>query len=343
MKQKKDLALIGIGYWGKNLARNFHKQQVLRTICDKNLANLDRHRSEYPEVNFVTSFEKVLEDPEIKKVAIVTPTAFHYELSKQALLAGKDVFVEKAMCLDHQDAFNLANLAQSRKAILMVGHILQYHPCITYLKKMIKQGELGDIFHLTFSRLNFGSMGEESSALWAFAPHDVSILMELCKDFHLDTVDCKSKNFFSDKHFDQSWIHFDFLEKISADIHVSWLHPYPERKLTIIGSEGTVVFDDLKDWNEKITFWKNSVSLNGTRLFFNRQEEKKIPIQAEEPLYLECAQFLNCCKTRKNPVSDGYEGYRVIRILDAAEKSAAQKKVGCIKKTKTLFNSLVYQ
>lgn len=322
MEFKKNLALIGVGYWGKNLARNFHKLGSLHTICDIDETKIKQYCSQYTDVNFETSLKSVLENPEITKVAIAAPTNFHYDIASEAIKHGKDVFVEKAMCLNSAQALKLAQLADEYEAILMVGHILQYHPCINYLKEMIDDGKLGTIHHLTFSRLNFGSMGEEKSAMWAFAPHDVSVLLRLCDHYTPSVVQCRNKSFFSKNHLDQSWIHLDFLENVSADIHVNWVNPFPERKLTIIGSEGTAIFDDLKGWGEKITFWKNSVLLESGKLVFNQNAAESMPVEPKEPLHEECKHFLKCCHDRTQPISNGWEGFNVMRILGVAQKSA---------------------
>ncbi len=293
----------------------------MHTICDLDPLQLQKYRSPYPDVRLTDSYREILENPEIRKVAIATPTASHFDLAKRALEAGKDVFVEKAMCSTSEEALFLAETAQREGAILMVGHILQYHPCLIRIKEMIRSGKLGRLLHLQFNRLNFGSVGAETSALMAFAPHDISILMEFCKPLEPEEVRCDGRSFFAEQSVDQSRIRFSFSENVGADIYVNWLHPVPERTMTIVGSEGTLIFDDMKEWSEKITFWKNTVSEKGGRLCFHRSKGEALPIEPKEPLAEEVKAFLEACRTRRAPITDGFEGYRVIRMLNVAQES----------------------
>lgn len=328
----KDLALIGAGHWGKNLARNFNRLGVLRTICDVNEINLGCLKENYPEVKTTKNYEDVLNDPKVDKVAIAVPTPIHFEFVEKALSAGKDVFVEKSMCTCPNEALKLVKLAEKNGLILMVGHILHYHPAIPILKTILQNKVIGSVHHFIFSRLNFGSMGEEKSALWAFAPHDISILLSFNEDLVMESVQSTHNSYFHETIFDQSHIHINFLEGVGADIHVSWMNPFRERKITIIGSEGMIVFDDLKDWHEKISCWKSSVYFKGGKLVFNQEDARKVPIEPkkilhgepvyEEPLFVECQHFLKCCLTRETPMTDGWEGLKVIQVLDSAQKSA---------------------
>lgn len=318
---KKDLALIGIGYWGKNLARNFHQLGALHSVCDLRMDHVKQYKTLYSDVHFTRSIDEILGNPDITKVVIAVPTALHYSLATQALSMGKDVFVEKAMSLTAEEAFEMASLAKKMKRILMIGHILHYHPGIERIKQMIHGGDLGKPLHLHFTRLNFGSRGPEKSALWAFAPHDISILLSFCKDYELETIRCAEDRFYSDEHTDQSLISLGFNEDVRANIHVNWIHPVPERRLTIVGTKGTLIFDDLKDWGEKLTFWENTIQPEGHYLKFNHKAGDKIILEPKEPLHEECKHFLKCCKTRKTPITDGFEGYKVMRVLDLANQS----------------------
>ncbi len=257
----------------------------------------------------------------------MVPTAFHYEFAKKAIEHGKDVFVEKAMSSNAGEAFELYTTAKEKNKILMVGHILHYHPCIERIKEMIQTGDLGDLLHLQFNRLNFGSRGPETSALWAFAPHDISILLGFCESYPLETVHCMQQSFYSKDHFDQSWLSLSFSQNVKASIHVNWMNPVPERRLTIVGTKGTLVFDDLKDWGEKLTFWENSVSKKGSYLQFNQRAEEKIMLEPKEPLHEECKHFLDCCKNRSEPITSGLEGFRVMKVLDLASKSSKLNKI----------------
>jgi UDP-2-acetamido-3-amino-2,3-dideoxy-glucuronate N-acetyltransferase len=328
----KDLALVGVGHWGKNLARNFNRLGALAAVCDVNEIHLQMFKENYPDIRATVSYEEILNDSTITKIAIAVPTPLHFSFVEKALQAGKDVFVEKSMCTCPAEALTLARLAERGARILMVGHILHYHPAISVLKRVLQDRMIGTVHHYMFNRLNFGSMGEEKSALWAFAPHDISILLAFNKEFMLESVQSTHNSYFHETIFDQSHIHINFLEGIGADIHVSWMNPFRERKITIIGSEGMLVFDDLKDWHEKISCWKSSVYFKEGKLIFKQENATRIPIEPkkilhdepiyEEPLFIECRHFLNSCMTREPPLTDGWEGLRVIQVLDAAQRSA---------------------
>ncbi len=318
---KKDVAVVGVGYWGKNLARNYFELGSLHTICDHRLDRLAQYQKKFPQTETTNDFQDVLKNPEIKKVVIAVPTLYHFSLAKDALMAQKDVFVEKAMCETLEQAQILVELAKKNNKVLMVGHLLHYHPGVAKVKEMAFSGDLGEVYHCSFNRLNFGSVGAEDSALWAFAPHDISILLSIAKDREIKEFNARHKSFFLKKYVDQSWLHFEFSNGLSADIQVGWSYPYAERKFTIMGTKGMLVFDDLQDWDKKITFWKNQINAKDTRIEFNAQAGENIPIEPQEPLREECKHFLDCCRTSTEPMSSGNEGLRVMKVLEMAKKS----------------------
>lgn len=323
----KDVAVIGIGYWGKNLARNYYELGVLHSVCEVNPERRVEYQKKFPGISFVSSYQEILENPEIKKVVIAVPTKLHYTLAKAALEAYKDVFVEKAMCNTKEEAQLLVDLAQENKQILMIGHLLNYHPAVEHIKRMVDEGMLGDIYHLSFNRLNFGSVGEENSALWAFAPHDISVLLAFAKDKMLNSISSRNKSFFSEDFIDQSWIHFEFEGNLSADIQVGWAFPYAERKFTIMGTKGMVVFDDIRGWHEKVIFWKNQVKINENRIHFDAALGEPIEIEQKEPLKEECRHFLACCMNRSRPITDGEEGLQVMEVLEKVKFAEANSGV----------------
>ncbi|MCH9632025.1 MAG: scyllo-inositol 2-dehydrogenase (NAD(+)) [Chlamydiae bacterium] len=324
---KRDVAVVGIGYWGKNLARNYFELGSLHTICDHHQDRLLEYQEKFPGTEIAKDFQDILSSSEIKKVVIAVPTFFHYSLAKEALIAGKDVFVEKAMCSSLQQARELVELAEKNNCILMVGHLLHYHPAVAKVKDMALQGELGDIYHCSFSRLNFGSVGAEDSALWAFAPHDISILLSLVSGREINEFTSRHKSFFSEKFVDQSWLHFEFSDNLSADIQVGWSYPYAERKFSIMGTKAMVVFDDLQDWDKKITLWNNQINTDEANIKFIAQESKCISVDPKEPLKEECRHFLECCKSRTQPISSGLEGLRVMEVLEMAREDKLFSKV----------------
>ena len=187
---EQSLALIGAGYWGKNLARNFYELGALHTICDPRSEVLAKYQEEYPEVAAAQDFTDVLNDKDIDRVAIAAPAEQHYSVARQAIQAGKDVYVEKPLCLDVAEADELIALADKQQRILMVGHLLQYHPCIEKLKELVGKGDLGQLQYITSNRLNLGKIRTEENALWSFAPHDLSVILSLTGDSLPTDVQC---------------------------------------------------------------------------------------------------------------------------------------------------------
>jgi UDP-2-acetamido-3-amino-2,3-dideoxy-glucuronate N-acetyltransferase len=322
MQFERSLALVGIGYWGKNLARNFHTLGVLHTICDTSPDLLKLNQEKYPDVAFTSNFGSLLTNPEITTLAIAAPAPLHYQLTRQALLAGKDVFVEKPLCLTVVESEELVRIAAERSRILMVGHILHYHPCVQRLQEMVRAGELGKIQYITSNRLNLGSIRTEENALWNFAPHDVSVILSLVGERMPDEVRCVGSECVSPGVADVSLTTLRFKGDLRAHIYVSWLNPFKEQRLVIVGSRGLVVFDDTKPWKEKLLIYRNHVHWpEGRAPMINPNEMEHIEVVEKEPLREECLHFLECCRDRKTPRTDGKEGLRVMRILEAAQES----------------------
>ena len=319
----RDLALIGAGYWGKNLARNFNELGVLHTICDRSEELLNNFKTEaYSETNLTSSIETVLQDPSITKVAIAVPAAYHYEVALAVLNAGKDVFVEKPLCLDVAHGEELLKKAKELKRILMVGHLLQYHPCIRKLQEMVKIGELGKLLYLTSNRLNLGKIRREENALWSFAPHDISVILSLVGYKAPKEVRCIGAAYLSEQVADTTLTTLKFKNGTRAHIHVSWLNPFKEQKLIVVGSNGMVVFDDTKQWSEKLTWFKNYLTWEeGLTPVTTKQPGILVKVKEEEPLRSECQHFLECCEKRSSPKTDGEEGLLSLRVLTAAQRS----------------------
>jgi UDP-2-acetamido-3-amino-2,3-dideoxy-glucuronate N-acetyltransferase len=317
-----NLALIGAGYWGKNLARNFNALEALHTICDSSKVTLDGYGPDYSAIKKTDSFDAVLADPAITKVAIAAPAVLHFKLAKAALLAGKDVYVEKPLCLEIADAEELADLAEKLGQILMVGHLLRYHPCVTELQRLVRQGELGQIQYITSNRLNLGKIRQEENALWSFAPHDVSVILSLLGDRLPEQVRCVGGSYLTPHVADTTLTSFCFSEGVRAHVYVSWLNPFKEQKLTVVGSRGMVVFDDMKPWREKLIIYRDYLTwADGRRPTPNKGEGLMPTIVEQEPLQEECRHFLECCAGRATPRTDGREGVRVLQVLKAAQAS----------------------
>lgn len=322
---QKSLLLVGGGHWGKHLVRNFHSLGVLHTLCDTNELLLDSYKSTYPDINTTTHFTQALQHPDITKVVIAAPAAMHYTLATQALNAGKDVFVEKPLCLNHSEGETLILQARSQGSILMVGHLLHYHPCIERLKELVHSGELGQLQYLSSNRLNLGCIRTEENALWSFSPHDISVILSLCENELPEQVRCIGGSYLSKEVVDLSVLTMRFKNNLKAHIHVSWLHPFKEQKLVVIGSKGMAVFDDLKPWHEKLALYRNPVIYTqGAAPKANPSLPEFLNVAQSEPLHNECVHFLNSCHSRQTPKTDGAEGLRVLKVLQAAQSSLNQ-------------------
>jgi len=320
--REKKAALVGAGRWGKNLARNLYQLGVLGTICDTNESLLDYYQENYPEVKTTTNVKNILSDPLHQLIFIASPAVTHYSLAKEALLNGKDVYVEKPLCLESREAEELIHLAEKEKNILMVGHILHYHPCVRRLQELVDTGQLGDLHYMVSNRLNLGPIRTEESALWDFAPHDVSVILSLCGHRLPCQVRCMGGAYVSRGVADTTLMALRFDGDLRAHIYVSWLNPFKEQKLVVVGSAGMAVFDDTKQWEEKLLFYHHRVEWSEGRMpRIDASEPEKIVLPQEEPLYQECLHFLQCCEERIPPKTDGKEGLQVLKVLQAAQES----------------------
>lgn len=318
----KSLALVGAGYWGRNLARNFAALGVLKTVCDTNTETLAAYRTAFPDVHVTTCFQEVLADTEITNVAIATPAVLHGPLVEAALDAGKDVFVEKPLCLDLEQAERLVSLALQKKRILMVGHLLQYHPCVQTARELLGRGKLGKLLYVTSNRLNLGKIRREENALWSFAPHDISVILSLAGNQLPEQVRCVGADYLTKGVADTTITVFRFSGGIRAHVYVSWLNPFKEQKLTIVGSDGMLVFDDTKPWNEKLVLYPHYLTWkDGTVPTPSKCDGERIEVQEAEPLAIELRHFMDCCIQRQPPRTDGIEGLRVLCVLQSAQKS----------------------
>jgi UDP-2-acetamido-3-amino-2,3-dideoxy-glucuronate N-acetyltransferase len=316
-----DLALIGCGYWGKNLARNFLRLGVLRTLCDANQELLASYGQEYDSVGKSQSIDEVLSDPCITKIAIATPAATHFSLAQRAILAGKDVYVEKPLCLSIAEAKELIALAKSIKRVLMVGHLLQYHPYVSKLRELIADGKLGRLYYIASNRLNLGKIRSEENALWSFAPHDISVILSLAGQSPI-SVQCNGEHYLTKGVADTTMTQLAFANGIRAHIYVSWLNPFKEQKLTVVGSEGMAVFDDTKPWAEKLTVYHDYLKWeDGQVPVAKKLSGSPILVPEDEPLLAECRHFIDCSQHGLTPRTDGQEGLNVLRVLDAAQRS----------------------
>ena len=316
---KKFIGLVGCGYWGKNLLRNLHELGVIHSACDSNSRIISEYSQKFPDITYGLSFKKTLQDPKIKAVAIATPAITHYELVKEFLIAGKDVFVEKPLALTVKEGEKLLMLAEKQKRILMVGHILQYHPAMIKLRDMIDAGELGKIQYVYSNRLNIGKLRTEENILWSFAPHDISAILMLLDEEPI-RVTAFGDMYITKGVYDTTLTTLEFKNNVKGHIFVSWLHPYKEQRLIVVGTEKMAVFDDVS--KEKLFIYPHKIDyISGKIPVAQKAEHYNVPIENKEPLKEELKHFIECINTRRQPRTNGEEGLRVLRILEKAEKS----------------------
>ena len=311
------IACIGAGYWGQNLVRNFHELRVLRLICDTDQNREHDFRNRYPRIDVTNSVNAVLKDPEIVGVAIASPAETHSELVRQALLAGKDVFVEKPLCLAAAEGKKLIALAAEKRRILMVGHLLWYHPAILKLKQLIDEGEIGRLRYIYSNRLNLGKIRREENILWSFAPHDISVILGLVGEMP-SRVDAQGGNYLHDQIADVTVSLLSFPSGVKAHVFVSWLHPFKEQKLIVVGDRQMAVFDDVEPVN-KLVLYPHAIHWKNHQPVPSRAEATPVAIDPVEPLKMECAHFLECIQTRATPRTDGNEGLRVLTVLQQCQ------------------------
>jgi UDP-2-acetamido-3-amino-2,3-dideoxy-glucuronate N-acetyltransferase len=318
-KNSPVVACVGAGYWGKNLIRNFYQLGALRMICESDPARRESIGAEYPEVDCGGAFEDALRDERVKAVTIATPAESHGDLARQALLAGKDVFVEKPLCLSIEEARSLVALAASQQRILMVGHLLWYHPAILKLKQLIEAGDLGRIRYIYSNRLNLGMIRREENILWSFAPHDISVILGLIGEMP-HHIEAQGGNYLHDRIADVTVSLLAFPSGVKAHVFVSWLHPYKEQKLVVVGERQMAVFDDVAG-EHKLVLYPHVILWKGQMPVPNKAKGRPVEIDAVEPLRAECGHFLECVESRRPPRTNGEEGLRVLTVLQQCQSA----------------------
>ncbi len=313
------VAAIGAGCWGRNIIRTLHRLCALSCVCDTDEKALEEQRETYVGVRTETDYRAVLGDKGIAAVAIASPAVAHAAMIRQALEAGKDVFVEKPLCLSEPEGETLVSMAAALGRVLMVGHLLQYHDATARLREMINRGELGKIYYIYSNRLNMGRFRGEENALWSFAPHDVSVALGLAGEMP-SNVFCGGGAFLQSGVHDSACALLSFPSGTKAHIFVSWLNPFKEQKLVVVGSRKMAVFDDTQK-DRKLLVYPHEIIWKGKIPVPDKKDAEVVELPGTEPLLNELSHFLQCVRERKSPVTDGAEGLRVLRVLQACQRS----------------------
>jgi predicted dehydrogenase len=317
MNQRRSLAAIGCGYWGKNLIRNFASLESLSMVCDATTAGRTLAAEIAPDVEVVSSIEQVLADSQVTGVVIATPAETHYEITKQALQAGRDVLVEKPLALTFEQGAHLVKLAEDNKRVLMVGHVLEYHPAIKRMLELVRAGELGKVQYIYSNRLSLGKIRREENILWSFAPHDVAVILRLMGSLPFQVIACGG-SYLQPNIADVTVTHLLFDNGVRAHIHVSWLHPFKEQRLVVVGSKKMASFDDVA---KQLVLYDQRVELQAGQPVPIKGKGEEVAFDSSEPLRLECEAFLDAIETRRPPLTDGQSGLRVLNVLQAAQRS----------------------
>jgi predicted dehydrogenase len=322
------VGVIGSGYWGPNLIRNFVELPRSRVVA---VADLDQERldsicSRFPQVGHTTQDYRELFGLELDAVVIATPPATHHAIARECLENGLHVLVEKPMTLNGADAYDLKDLADERGLVLMVGHTFEYNPAVRALKEIIDSGELGEIYYIDAVRVSLGLYQMKANVLWDLAPHDISILRYLL-DAEPETVCARGGNFVHEGIEDVVYTLLKFPGNILAHLRLSWLDPRKTRQITVVGSKKMVIYDDVAALEKIKIFDKRVKAIRRTETFGDftfayHYGDVVIPhIQHQEPLRVQCGHFLDCVREGTQPLSDGYSGARVVQIMEAAQES----------------------
>lgn len=324
------IALVGYGYWGPNLARNFHQLAGVKLayVVDPNPAARAQAEQRYGCAT-AARLDEILADPALAGVVVATPARTHFTLARDALAAGKHVLVEKPLTMDLDEGAELIALARQQQLTLMVGHVFEYNPAVRYIKTLIEQGELGEIFYLYSRRVNLGRVQSDVNALWSIAPHDISIVLYLLGQMP-DAVRCQGASCLNGSVEDVVFLTLFFPNNLLCHVHASWLDPSKTREMTVVGSRKMVVYDDVSA-EGKVRIYDKGVFRKGDVTYGDFQYKLHsgdilIPrLDLHEPLQMECAHWIDCIRTGTPPLTDGENGLRVLKVLDAGERSLRQE------------------
>ena len=316
---KSRICVVGCGHWGKNLLRNFHEIGCLHGFNDALPERLQALANQYPTARVYQSYEEVLGDAEVEAVALATPAEQHASMAIAALQAGKDVFVEKPMALTPETGNDILEASWRTSRIVMVGHLLLYHPAIHVIEKLVASGELGRLEYIYSNRLSMGKIRSEENALWSFAPHDISVILRLTGQLPVQ-VSATGGAYLQPNIADVTVSDLLFDHGTRAHIFVSWLHPYKEQRLVVIGSKKMVVFEETRP-TAKLLLYDNRVARSGNGFEANPSQPVELSYEGSEPLRLECQHFADCIRSRQQPRTPPEDGLRVLQVLQACQRS----------------------
>ena len=319
---KKNTAVVGCGHWGKNLVRNFSDLGSLAAVCDPNAEVAQQYADQYLVENY--SFSEVLHDVSIEGVVLAVPAPLHASMAIEVMNAGKHVYVEKPLAMNRIEAEGMIASSKENGVQLMVGHLLQYHPIFMAVRELVESGELGSLSYVYSNRLSFGKVRSEEDVIWSFAPHDISMILSLFGQ-EPEVVRTESSCILQPDIADTATVHMEFKSAIKAHVSVSWLHPFKEQKLVVVGQRGMAVFDDTKPWNEKLALYRHIVQTTGGLPSLEKAEVEYLEIPQSEPLKNECQHFINVISENAVPLTDGDEGLSVLKVLSAASLSESKK------------------
>lgn len=309
--KKQKVAVIGCGLWGRNIVRNFYNLEVLDTVCDLDTENLQKIKEQYPDVHTTSDFDEILNNDEITAVAVVTPSHTHFKLVKQVLETGRHVYVEKPISTSAKEAEELKKLADEKGLVLMVGHLLLYHPAVNRLKMLVEEGDLGEVVYVQSDRLNVNYFKNDRSVMWDLAPHDVSMMAYVIGQEPKQVISAVGCSTDKNEIMDITHLTIEFENGAIGQISDSWITPMKHVRLLVRGTKATAILDDTLQ-EDKLQVFDNKKDGPATDIHIDYLEI--------EPLKLECQHFIACCETGKKARSDGENGFNVVRILDEAEK-----------------------
>jgi predicted dehydrogenase len=325
------VGVVGLGYWGPNLARNFaaHPQCELTWVCDSSEEQFAQAESRFPGARLTTSFDELLADPRLDAIAVATPVPTHAALAIRILEAGKHCFVEKPLAQSVADAEAVVDAARASGRTLMVGHLLEYHPGLERLKQLVDDGELGDIHYIYGNRLNLGKLRSDENALWSLGAHDVSVVLRLAGE---EPSECQAhgESYMRDGVEDVVFCYLRFPSGLAAHLHLSWLDPHKERRFTVVGSRRMATFDDMAHEQKLIVYDKGfDQKFTGYGEYIQRSGDAWCPrVSNQEPLRIECGHFVDRVLDGRAPRSDGSAGLRVVRVLEELQNSLEDQRAG---------------